>query len=194
MRMDTLAYMTPPFESDIRTQLVRVLGEAAGQAPNAARIHLPARAAHASFRPPEGADAFALAGLDFGFLYGARLVDSVRVVRGWLLFDFSPAFFSALTQQVNTVLPAPGAQGETYAENRMRSLSRQEGLGCPDHPAFYRALILSLVSHESPAAYRRAQRAAETLFHTIPPRDRGALLPRCGALGGALWRMLSYSR
>ena len=197
MRLDTLEYMTPPFESDIRAQLVGVLGEALGQAPDAKRIRLPARVAHASVRLPEGVDASTLATPDFGSLYGAPLVETLRVVSGWLLFDFSPRFFSALTQAILAADPAPdtaGNQPETHAENRMRALSRHPGSGCPDHPAFHRALILALVAHESDAAYQRAQMAAETLFHTIPPRDRGALFSRCGALGGALWRLLYKSR
>ena len=194
MRMDKLAYMTPPYESDIRAQLVRVLGGALGQTPDAKRIRMPARGAHASYRPPEGTDVFALAALDFGSLYGARLVGAVGVVNGWLLFDFSPAFCSTLVDEINRSLPAPDATNETHAQNRMRVLARHEGTGCLDHPAFHRALMLSLVAHESPASYRRAEHAAETLFHTIPPRERPALIARSGALGGALLRLLTCSR
>ena len=192
--MDKLAYMTPPYESEIRVQLVRVLGGALRQAPEAAQIRLPARDAHASFRPPQGADARALAALDFGTLYGAPLLQSVRVVNGWLLFDFSPAFCSALVDHINRTLPEPEHKDETHAENRMRVLTRHSGEGCPDSPVFRRALVLALVSGESPAAYRRAERAAQALFHTIPPRERVSLLPRCGALSGALWRLLTHSR
>ncbi|MEZ4626706.1 MAG: hypothetical protein R2912_00875 [Eubacteriales bacterium] len=36
-------------------------------------------------------------------------------------------------------------------------------------------------------------RAALSLFHTIPPRIRPALLSRCGALGGAILRLLAFS-
>jgi len=141
-----------------------------------------------------GAVANALAALDFGALYGAPLIGQVRVVNGWLLFDFSPAFCSALVDEINRTLPAPDATNETHAQNRMRVLARHDGSGCPDVPAFYRALVLSLVAHESLAAYRRAEHAAQTLFHTISPRIRPALLSRCGAFGGALWRLLSHTR
>ncbi|MEZ4626707.1 MAG: hypothetical protein R2912_00880 [Eubacteriales bacterium] len=85
--------MKPPFESDIRAQIRRVLNGAHPDAP-VSRIHLPARDAHASVHLPQGADADALAALDFGTLYGAQLVDSVRMVNGWLLFTFSPAFLT----------------------------------------------------------------------------------------------------
>ena len=192
--MDKLAYMTPPFESEIRAQLIRVLSGALRQTPEPAQIRLPARDAHASFRPPQGADMLALCGLDFGSLYGALLMESVRAVNDWLLFDFSPAFCSALVDCVNRTLPKPEPADETHAQNRMRVLARHSGEGCPDLPACKRALVLALVAGESPAAYRRAEQAALTLFHTIPPRERGALLPQCGALGGALRRLLTHSR
>jgi len=122
------------------------------------------------------------------------LVKAVREVNGWLLFDFSPAFFSALVDEINASPSAPDANGETHAENRMRALARHSGLGCPDIPAFHRAIIEAVVAHESPAAYRRAERAALSLFHTIPPRERPALFPHCGALGGAILRLLIFSR
>ncbi len=192
--MDKLAYMTPPYESEIRAQLVGAIGGALGQQPEAARIRLPAKVAHASLRPPMGADVNALAALDFGALYGAPLVDSVRVVNGWLLFDFTPVFFSAMVDEINRSLPAPDTTDETHAQNRMRVLARHEGTGCPDFPAFHRALVLALMAHESPAAYRKAEHAVLTLFHTIAPRERAALLSHCGALGGALWRLLSLAR
>lgn len=185
--------MKPPFESEIRAQILRVLGGAA-TLPPAARVHLPARDAHASIRLPAGISTEAVLALDFGSLYGAQLVSSLRVVNGWLLFDFSPAFCSALVEEINRALPAPDRAEETLAENRMYVLSRHEGSGCPDHPAFHRALMLAIVAHESKAAYARAERAALTLFHAIPPRERPALLSRCGALGGAMLRLLTQSR
>jgi hypothetical protein len=186
--------MTPPYENDIRSHLAAVLSGAFGQPPDALRIRLPARTAHASFRPPLGADAEKLTTLDFGSLYGAPLVSDVRMVNGWILFDFSPAFFSALSQKICHALPVPDFSTETHAENRMRVLSRHEGAVCPDESVFHHALIMAVVAHESPPAYRRAERAALTLFHTIAPQERSALFSRCGALGGALWRLLSHSR
>ena len=185
--------MTPPYESEIRAQITRALSVALSGAA-VSRVHLPARDAHASVHVPTSADASKVLSIDYGSLYGAPLVSSVRLVNGWLLFSFSPEFFSALVERINLTLALPEAENETHAENRMHVLARHGGVGCPDLPTFHRALLLAVASHESMAAYRRAERAANTLFHTIPPRDRGALLPRCGALGGALWRMLSYSR
>lgn len=178
--MDKLAYMTPPYESEIRTQIVSVLGGALGQTPEAARIRLPAKMAHASFRPPMGADVDALAALDFGALYGAPLVDSVRVVNGWLLFDFSPAFFSAMVDEINCSSPR---------RTQPTKPTRKTACGCsrgkkervvPGHHAFHRALVLALVAHESPTAYRKAEHAAKTLFHTIAAGTARAFLPlRC---------------
>ncbi len=191
--MDKLAYMKPPYESEIRTQLLRVLGGAL-QEPNAQSLRLPARDAHLSFRPPHGVDSGPLAALDFGSLYGVPLVERVRVVNGWLLFDLSPAFFTALVDEINRSCPAPELAHDTLAENRMRIVSRHDGAGCPDLPPFHRALMLALAAHESVAAYARAERAALSLFHEIPPRERPALLSRCGALGGAMLRLLALSR
>lgn len=185
--------MKPLYESEIRAQLAETLGGALGETPKARSIRLPARDAHASVHPPQNAAPSTLASLDFGCLYGAPLVEQIREVNGWLLFDFSPAFFSALVDEINLALPEPEAADETHAENRMRVLSRHSGAGCPDLPAFHRALLLALMTHESSAAYQRAERAASTLFHKIPARERPALLPQCGALGGALWRLLSAS-
>ena len=76
--------MKPPYESEIRAQLVRVLGDALQEAPDARSLRLPARDAHVSFRPPHGVDPGPLAALDFGALYGVPLVERVRVVKGKL--------------------------------------------------------------------------------------------------------------
>ena len=192
--MDKLAYMKPPYESEIRAQLVRVLSGTLRDSPDARRFRLPARAAHISFRPSHGVDPVPLATLDFGSLYGAPLVEQARVVNGWLLFDLSPAFFSALVDEINRSCPAPETAHDTHVENRMRLVSRHAGTGCPDLPPFHRALMLALAAHESRAAYGRAEHAARSLFHEIPPRERPALLSQCGALGGAMLRLLALSR
>ena len=184
--------MKPPYESEIRAQLVRVLGGALREAPDARSLRLPVRDAHVSFRPPHGVDPGPLAALDFGALYGVPLVERVRVVNGWLLFDLSPAFFSALVDEINRSCPIPELAHDTHAENRMRLVSRHPGTGCPDIASFHRALMLALAAHESVAAYTRAERAALSLFHEIPPRDRPALLSDCGALGGAMLRLLAF--
>ena len=182
--------MKPPFESEIRAQIRRVLGGALPNAP-VSRIHLPARDAHASVHLPQGADADALAALDYGSLYGAQLIESVRVVNGWLLFTFSPTFFDALVEEIRRLLPAPETAFDTLAQNRMYVLSRHDGTGCPDQDAFHRALILATVAHENKATLARAEQAALSLFHTIPPRIRPALFSRCGALGSAMLRLLA---
>lgn len=179
------------FESDIKAALAEALGRALGLVVDAEKIHLPARAAHASYRPPQGVAPDAAFPCDYGSLYGAPLVSEVRLVNGWLLFDFSPDFFCALVERVNETLPLPSSDEGNHAINRMLSLQRHSGSGCPDHPVFHRALLLAVVASASPAARQKAERAAETLFHTIAPKDRPPLLPSCGALGGALARLLA---
>ena len=188
--MDKLAYMIPPYESEICTRIAETLGTALENPLPARSIHLPARNAHASVHPQRDGKIDRLLALDYGSLYGAKLVETTRVVNGWLLLDFSPAFFSALVDEINASVPAPDTSGETHAQNRMYVLSRHEGTGCPEIPSFYRALLLALTAHESAAAYRRAERAVLTLFHDIPARERPALFRQCGAFGGAILRLL----
>ena len=185
--------MKPPYQNEIRDRLLIPLRGTQSSAQKM-RVHLPARDAHASVRPPVDADASALLSAGYGSLYGATLVGSVTLRSGWLLFLFTPDFFSALVEKINREMPLPEEAGETHAENRMRALARHEGSGCPNQPAFHRALILALAAHESAAAYRKAEQAALKLFHTIPPRERPAFFCRCGALGGAMLRLLSNSR
>ena len=186
--------MVPPFESEIRDCLAGTLGGVFGTAVAPRRIRLSARAADASFRPPQGASPASAEAADFEPLYGARLVERIRVVNGWLLFTFSHAFFDALTARVNETLPLPAHDGGVYAVNRMLALARHTSSGCPDFPAARRALLLGVSAHESRAAYGRAVQAALTLFHAVPPRERGACLSESGALGGALARLLFASR
>ncbi len=190
MRVDKLAYMTPAYESEIRLRLSECLAIALGDKVDPSRVHLPAREAHASFRPPQGADLSAFVALDFGELYGVPFIERVRVVNGWLLFDFTSAFFSALVERICDDLPVPAQEKDTHAQNRMRVLTRHGGSGCPDDPAFTRALLFALTAHKSRAAYHKAEQAAETLFHKIPPRDREKLITKCGAFGGAMLRLL----
>ena len=182
------------FGSEIRQSLADALGGVLGIRVDAGKVRLPAREAHASYRPPQEVNASGVCAADFAPLYGAPLVSQVRLVNGWLLFDCSAAFFGALVEQVNHTLPLPTLDCGSHAINRMRTLSRHGGSGCPDIPAFHRALILALAADQSPAAFRQAEQAAIALFHSLPPRERPALLSDCGALGGALARLLASAR
>ncbi len=186
--------MAEPFDSEIRARMAEALGSAFGMLIDARRIHLPARAADASFRPPQGASPSSVQPADIGALYGVPLVEQIRIVNGWQLFTFSGAFFDALTARVNEKLPLPAHDGGVYAVNRMLALARHGGSGCPDLPAARRALLLAVSAHESRAAYRRATQAALMLFHNVPTRERGALLSESGSLGGALARLLFAAR
>jgi hypothetical protein len=132
--------------------------------------------------------------MDYGSLYGAPLVSSIRLHNGWLLFSFSEELFDALVGQINASLPLPADDGGEHALNRLLALGRHDGEGCPPLPAFRRALLEAVSADQSPAAYRRAIRAAETLFHSIPPRERPALLDHCGAYARALARLLGGDR
>lgn len=183
--------MIPSFDSEVRACLAGALGSALGADVDARRICLPARHADASVYLPRGSDPARALGADCGALWGAPLVSGVCAVNGWLLFTFSDAFFTALIERINAALPPPRHDGGSHAVNRMLVLARHGGEGCPPIPAMRRALLEGICAGRSPAAFDRAARAAETLFHSIPPRERPALLDQSGALGGALARLLA---
>jgi hypothetical protein len=182
--------MMQAFNSEIRTALSAALGSSLGAPFSGRSVRMPARQADASAHLPRGADAAPALCADYGSLYGAPLVRRVRLVSGWLLFDFTGAFFGALVSRVNAALPLPADDGGLHAVNRMLALARHGGEGCPDSPVLRRALLEAVCAGESPAARSRADRAAETLFHSFPPRERPSRMQECGALGGALARLL----
>ena len=186
--------MKPPYISDIRSHISGTLSGVLDCAIEPGRIRLPSREANASVRPPQGIDTAPALSASFGSLYGAPLLAGIREVNGWLLLDFSPAFFDALVQRINASIPLPPEDGGDYALNRMLALARHGGSGCPDHPAFHRALLLGIAAFESRAAAFRAAQAAVALFRAVPPRLRPELLSRSGALGSALARLLASAR
>ncbi|MCE5190040.1 MAG: hypothetical protein LLF75_12790 [Eubacteriales bacterium] len=182
--------MISSFDREIRTQIAAALSGALGVAVETRSVRLPARQSDAGVSIPHGCDGARAQRADFGSLWGAPLVSSVHPFNGWLLFTFSDAFFDSLVARINASLPLPENDGGSRAVNRMLALGRHGGEGCPSVPALKRALLEALQAGRSPAAYRRAARAVETMFHTVPPRERPAILPRSGALGNALARLL----
>lgn len=186
--------MMPLFDRDIRTRLAEALGGAIGTAVSERAVRLPARSADASAHLPPGFDPVPTLSADYGLLWGAPLVSNVRFENDWLLFTLSDALFDALVGQINATLPLPEDDGGERALNRLLVLGRHDGEGCPALPPFRRALLDAICVNQSPAAYRRAVRAAETLFHPILPRERPALLDCSGAYARALARLLGNVR
>ena len=186
--------MMPSFDRDIRIRLAEVLGGALGTAVGERAVRLPTRSADASAHLPPGFDPAPALSADYGSLWGAPLVSGVRLENGWLLITLSDALLDALVGQINASLPLPENDGGEHALNRLLVLGRHGGEGCPALPPFRRALLDAVCASQSPAAYRRAVRAAETLFHAIPPRERPALLDRSGAYARALARLLGSVR
>ena len=186
--------MIPSYDRDIRIRLAETLGGALGVAFGERSIRLPARRADASAHLPPGCDPARALSADYGSLYGAPLVSNLRLVNGWLLFDCTDELFGALVERANASLPMPETDGGSHAINRLLALGRHGGEDCPALPAFQRALLEAICANQSPAAFRRAIRAVETLFHTIPPRERPALMNRSGAYARALARLLVYVR
>jgi len=186
--------MISSFDRDIRIRLSEALGGALGTAVGERSIRLPARHADASAHLPLFCDPARALSADYGSLYGAPLVSNVRFVNGWLLFAFSDALYDALVEQANSSLPLPADDNGNHALNRLLALGRHGGDGCPKLPSFRRALLEAVCANQSPAAYPRAERAAETLFQPIPPRERPALMDHCSAYARALARLLANAR
>lgn len=186
--------MIPSFDHDIRVRLAETLGDALGTVVDERSVRLPARQADASVHLPLNSDSARALGADYGALWGAPLVSGVRLVNGWLLYTFSEALFDALVGQINTALPLPTDDGGSHAINRMLALGLHGGAGCPQIPTFRRALLDGICAGQSPAALSRTARAAETLFHSIPPKERPAVFDRSGAYARALARLLANVR
>ncbi len=176
-------------ESEIRFCLAEAAGCAVGVRFDASRVHLPARHAAASLRLPNDTPPFAAEAVS-ARLYGVELIESCRVVNGWLLFELSRAFYDALTAWIIAELPPPASDLGRYALNRILVLARRDGTGCPDDPALRRALLLCVCAGQSRTALERAERAATTMFHAIEPNRRPALMNASGALGSACARLL----
>ncbi|MEN6594107.1 MAG: hypothetical protein ABFC31_04030 [Clostridiaceae bacterium] len=184
--------MLNALESEIRSRLAEAVSRASGFAFGAQDVHLPARHAAASLRPPNGAPTFPPESVS-AKLFGAEMVESCRMVNGWLLLDLSAAFYDALTAHVNTVFPPPLSDGGRHAVNRMLVLARHGGKGCPQIPAVQRALLLCVCAGQNRASLERAEQAVGTMFRSIPPKDRTALLAESGALGSACARLLLFA-
>ena len=181
--------MVNRFENEIRTCLAEAASIAFSFRFDAPRVHLPARHAAASLRLPNDAPDFHAQAIS-ARLYGVELIESCRVVNGWLLFELTREFYDALTKHVNAELPPPASDLGRHALNRMLVLARHDGAGCPNIAALQRALLLCVCAGQSPASLLRAERAAQTMFHAIEPKQRPALLHASGALGKACARLL----
>lgn len=180
--------MSQPFGSEIRRSIAEAASRACGVPLPAGAVRVPARQALASLRLPEGAPA--PENMQTA-LYGAPLLETARFVNGWLLFDFSDEFFDALAAEAVRRLPPVPDPLASHAVNRLTTLSRHGGTGCPHIPSLQRALFLCAFSGESAAARFRAERALEGMFHAVPPSERPALLEKCGLLGEACARLLA---
>jgi len=180
--------MSQTLENEIRSALSASVVFPDGTHPSDAAFCMPARHAAASLRPPPGTLASCAPAAGF---HGAPLLQDARMAGGWMLFDFSGAFYDALTQRALETLPAAGYAMQDHAINRMFVLSRHGGGGCPRVPSVQRALLLCVLAHQSAAAYARAAHAVKSMLYSVPPRERPALMETCGALGGACARLLS---
>lgn len=180
--------MEHTLSSELRQSIAGAVSRACGAALSASAVRVPARRALASLRLPEGA---LLRREAQGAFCGAPLIKQTRLVNGWLLFEFSDALFDTLAAEAVRRLPPAADPLASHAINRLLTLARHGGMGCPRVFSLQRALFLCAFAGESPAALRRAEQAVEAMFCSVPPRERPAILAGCGAFGDACARLLS---
>ena len=180
--------MNQTIAGELRQAISEAASRACGAALSANAVCVPARQALASLRLPEDA---VLRREVQGAFCGASLLKEARLVNGWLLFAFSDALFDALAAEPLRRLPPAADPLHSHAVNRLLALARHGGTGCPRVPSLQKALFLCAFAVESPAAYRRAELAVETMFHPVPARERPAILAGCGAFGDACARLLA---
>lgn len=198
-----------PYYAPVRAELAKALSAASGRevppewmdcvalgchVRTAAPIRLREDAGRLAARLSEGGP---------GELLGAPLVERIGHNGGHLLFTLTPAFFTAAARLAVESLPPPaplwGVPGESaYAAVRMGMLARKPWAPCPADPAVRMALwramgIPERLSEPGPLRLRlsEAARALLTMTHHVPPRDRTALIDRCGGVGAAAARLLS---
>ena len=176
--------------ASLRQGAARELGVPA----DALRVRIPARAFDAGC-PLAGLPALPSeppAPALFPPVLGTAPVCAAALQNGWLYFTFSDDFYSALVRHILSVLPAPDSDCGRYALNRMRALSRHDGTGCPADRAVQRALLLAVCAGQNEAALCRAEDALLCMTHHAAPKERAALLNRCGAVYDAASRILFF--
>lgn len=186
--------MKHTLDKEIRHILADALSHEAGVEFDADSVHLPSRNSAASAHIPYRLPVREFSANIFPPAFGTPFVSSCRTVGGWLLIDFYDSFYDILVERVRAVLPAADTGTESHAVNKLNALARHGGSGCPHIFSLQRALLLALTAQKSPGAYAIAYRACETMLHSVPPRERPALLEQSGALGDALSRLLSSAK
>ncbi len=182
--------MKHTLDREICSIIADALSRETGAEFDAGGVHLPSRNSAASVHIPYRLPMRKFSADIFPSAFGVPLVSSCRTVDSWLLIDFCDSFYDALVERVCAMLPAADADTESHVVNKLNALARHDGSGCPRVPSFQRALLLSLAAQKGLGAHALAYRACETMLHSVPPRERPALLEQSGALGDALSRLL----
>lgn len=133
---------------------------------------------------------------------GAPLIETVEAEDGFLNFYFTAAAYDAMIEHMLLELPpvtelALPHDEVTYACWRMSMLARKGASPVPDDPCVKKAAWLVLGIAERAGDRRllalRKQEAAAALLgmsRRLPPRERPALLNRCGSLAECALRLL----
>lgn len=151
-------------------------------------VRIPARRAACDCYLPDATE-LPLTAERFGTLFGVPLVASVTVRNGRAYFELTDAFYSACVALTNSALPLPACDYGDYALNRMLSLARQGGVGCPEVPSVQRALLLCTGAPRSRSLVDQAGQAFLAMLRAITPQRRQALRADCGAVAAACARL-----
>ncbi len=154
-----------------------------------ADVRIPARHAACSIYAPE---IIAVLPDAFPAMLGVPAVRTVTPKNGWLLFAFTDAFYDACVLETCAALPEPTEDGGSYALNRMLTLARQAGEGCPHNADIQRALWLMLGAAYGHTSADEAARAVLRMLHPLPPQVRMEARRTCGGVASACARL--YAR
>lgn len=183
--------MSHSLDREIRSTIADALSRETGVLFDAAGVRLPSKNSAASVHLPLRSTTRSFSADRFPSVFGAPLVSDTRALGGWLLIDFCDSFYDALVGRVLAELPAVSGETEIHVINKLLSLARHGGSGCPRIPSLQRALLLALAAQRRPGAFSLACRACETMLYPVPARERPALIAQCGELADSLVRLLS---
>lgn len=172
--------------------LAQGLNDALFLALDAKRIRMPSRDADASAYLPDASRALPPCAC-MPDVFGTPPLAAWEKRNDRLLMTFSDALMDAIVTRVNETLPSAQNGYDDPVLSRMLLLSRHTGEGCPPDPAFRRALLYTLSACGKEGAMRHAKAALWRVFAAVPPRQRVAMLPLCGAYGDACARMIAYT-
>ncbi len=117
-------------------------------------------------------------------LDGVPLLGDVTERGGWLLLDFSDAWWERLCALAKALPMADGGGG--YLENRLRMLVRHGDAPCPIDATVRRVLWLAWLAHDAGGFSAETGRAVLTMTHHLTGMQRVRLEHGCGGVAAAI--------